>query len=956
MQDIEHRLQKLDVADGHSLDDPALLTAFRTGASERARALAVTLLARVVTTLVAQDNHDGVASQLLPTLQSSLSSSAEDSQSDYTAALRLLSTLYAIDGQAAALLFLEDGRKLWRACFPKLGDSSIDVDFSRAELLSSATNHAPTRSKLSGNATIRQWLSSAASGGTASSVEARRTAMLSALVAYKLDRSGSSETGMGNSAEDVGTQRSLDPEEVASRQSDLLRLAKCEITGASVGALQAEQTRVTLLAALEGLGHLSASLEFKQSIAGDSTLLSALCNLPGRIGQGASKRAVFPARGDDPSTSERGSSSYEFGGKLATATWGPERADTSMQFALSTIIWNLVAYPASLSREEAQMKKLQSMATAQKGKQSGGVPKSGRETEASENTQAIDARVSRCISAGATKLLVEISQASTGAASTDSAADATIHRSSRRIRQTLSNALLSLTTKQDKALRGRIAQEGGAKALLSLSIAALIDLSQDVEGSEGEDAAPPASVFGAGSSRGGESQTFAPMQGLARLCITASPAILFGSASSALSALPPLAALYLHPATDPLQKFEGLLALTNIASLSPEAGTAVARATLRPGLVSAVANGVAKDAKPTTASPTLLDALETSILLEDNAMIRRAAIELLCNLLQDDKVFKRWSGEEDEEARVLKQQQRQQKDISPTTLPINERTQRRLHLLVALCAPGSVSPPANSASASASASTSTSTSTSSTTPTAPTESALPTRLAASGALAMLSSSPVTCAHLLSLRPRTLNILARLVHPGTACKASERATPARKIREIISDDDGGDDEEDDHGGDDDEDHDEVDETEEATLEAHDTASSPHSPAHARASLALRGISILDYLARYVSWLCDQQQQQQQRGSTADKNAAAAGGSQDSPLASTSAQAKLHASGCIEAIRSAVLHGAAEAQQQRGQQQRREATSNAASSTTQQRETQGMQMEVLQIGMACLKVLG
>ncbi|GAA5834200.1 hypothetical protein JCM11251_000569 [Rhodosporidiobolus azoricus] len=115
------------------------------------------------------------------------------------------------------------------------------------------------------------------------------------------------------------------------------------------------------------------------------------------------------------------------------------------------------------------------------------------------------------------------------------------------------------------------------------------------------------------------------VQGLAKLLITANPLLVLGPTASSPLLLEATTALTLplgasasaNEAVGLLPRFESLMALTNIASLDPSLTDQLARMNLRDRPI-----------------PLLLAVEE--LLLSSNTMVRRAATELLCNLVASD--------------------------------------------------------------------------------------------------------------------------------------------------------------------------------------------------------------------------------------------------------------------------------------------------------------------------------
>lgn len=179
-----------------------------------------------------------------------------------------------------------------------------------------------------------------------------------------------------------------------------------------------------------------------------------------------------------------------------------------------------------------------------------------------------------------------------------------------------------------------------------------------------------------------------PIQALAKLTITAAPIQVYGPDVGAIyDAIRPFSLALQHSSSLLLQRFEIMMALTNLASHSPEVATRIAEA------------------------DGLLNRVEL-LLLEDHVLIRRAAMELICNLIVGSEgIFEKYGGG-DEDAGV----------------------KNKIQVVLALSDVDD----------------------------------LPTRLAASGALATLSGAPAACRALQSLqleRHRALPIIAQLIDPS-----------------------------------------------------------------------------------------------------------------------------------------------------------------------------------------------
>ncbi|KDN43171.1 hypothetical protein RSAG8_06324, partial [Rhizoctonia solani AG-8 WAC10335] len=232
------------------------------------------------------------------------------------------------------------------------------------------------------------------------------------------------------------------------------------------------------------------------------------------------------------------------------------------------------------------------------------------------------------------------------------------------VRRATGSAYLGLVTEQ--ANRGKVVQGGGIKALLHIAQRATYDRPPNTKG----DLTP---------------QDLLSLQALAKLTITHPPNILFGN--SPRSAIGPLSALLSHKDANTLQQFEALMALTNLAGVDAD------------GVLKSV--GVRRIEE---------------LMLEEHKMVRRAAVELLCNLVGSEEIWERYTGEGE--------------DVDQASKAV----QSRLHVLMALSDVED----------------------------------LPTRRAASGALAMLTSSTSAVDSLLGLErgpPRLLKVVRELVSPS-----------------------------------------------------------------------------------------------------------------------------------------------------------------------------------------------
>ncbi|KAI0785366.1 ARM repeat-containing protein [Irpex lacteus] len=369
----------------------------------------------------------------------------------------------------------------------------------------------------------------------------------------------------------------------------------------------------------------------------------------------------------DPSVKERLSNDTELLSRLFSvipqrkassySTVEPGAATSYPIYGTATIIANICAFRPRLSEEDRQIAKLKRMAAASKD----GKSKADAEENPLDDDDHVKERCKRLIKAGAL----------------DALTSAVKLTESRAARLTIAKALLSMVEEQQN--RGKVLQAGGSKALITI-IHGIFTASPSTSKT---DNMPPL-----------DKADIEPIQALAKLCITAAPVQVFGPNEGALyDAIRPLAVMLIHPESNLLQRFEALMALTNLASHSPEAASRVA------------------------SSDGLLNKAEL-LMLEDHTLVRRAATELICNLVGgSEEVFNKYGGDK------------------------TAGSKGKLHVLLALCDVDDT----------------------------------PTRLAASGALATLTSSPAACDFLLELQEekgRVLPILGQLIDPTIQPKIVE----------------------------------------------------------------------------------------------------------------------------------------------------------------------------------------
>lgn len=328
-----------------------------------------------------------------------------------------------------------------------------------------------------------------------------------------------------------------------------------------------------------------------------------------------------------------------------------KETNSPLLYGVLVIVANISVYRQRLSEEDAQIDKLRRMTKA-------GKEEKNRSTELDilDDDEHVKQRCRRLIASGALDVLSTVPVTE-----------------SRGIKVNAGKAFLSFV--EDRESRGKILQSGGAKTLMQI-------IRQALPTSSSSKSASPA------MSPSLDIMDLEPIQALAKLAITASPVQVFGPNEGAVyDAIRPFSLMLLHPSSNLLQRFEAIMALTNLSSQSPEAASRVAKA-----------DGI-------------LNKVEL-LMLEQHPLVRRAAMELICNLIAgSDEVFERYAGMDN-----------------------SRGSKSKLQVLLALSDVDD----------------------------------LPTRLAASGALATLTSAPSACRALFDLqceRKRVLPILTQLIDPS-----------------------------------------------------------------------------------------------------------------------------------------------------------------------------------------------
>lgn len=834
-----------------------VLQNFRPNSSWKDRALTIIRLAKKVQTSSSSESSKEFSSECTQSILSALKDHKKD-QSQAFAAIRFISALYTFAPQQAhKILFDHNVLEIALNSVTEAKDQqSFTINsLALAELLCLAASYNESRKKIVevSNASLSdedpqakivevseenevqastlpvEWLVSLVERTELENPQATemlsKVSLLASLTLHKLTRVGKTPNkGEAKVLEGAleGLPKDKDTEEAEKKQAEedaflnemcrrhILLGKEAEIKSFDNASdsiidlsLKKELARLCQVSAIEGLSYLSLQPVYRHSIANDNDLLKSICISAKDAVRYGDARTLFPTR-DAEKNKESAKSSYELDKLLdpKTMTNSEEAPDTAMQLGIASLLANIMSYPITKSKEELQMEKLRRMANARnaEGKD---------EKDQFLALDAIEERVRRVISVRGIEALGSIAMSKPHSATGD---DVSIANPSSSVRQAVAEALLHATTRQDKRQRGFIIQQGGAKALIALANSTVAQAlrSQGIE-------------------NGNSSQlSFTAIQALSHLLITENPALV---STDPIEVVPSLALLYLHADSSRLQRFEASLALTNVASLSPQLANRIAHAGYAKSILDTNATDAFVGADRGKESKGRLDVgsvLRERIFMEDNELSRRASLELLCNLLVVDDVFQRWSGETDDENQI-KSSVKKDEDINKS------RTARDLTFLIALCAPAGIDEVSK-------------------------ESGLKLRLAAGGAIATLCSSASACARILSLEPRIMNKIAKLIDPTIEIKQIDQ------IAEIT-------------------DEDKDDPEEDTRLHKQDIESDPLGAEHGQWQLALRGLSCIECVLQYVDWI---------RGQGAND--------------ATAYKRAIIASGLVEAVKSIAKRGA------------------------------------------------
>lgn len=552
---------------------------------------------------------------------------------------------------------------------PDINQQHALLDCSLAQLFSSMANIPAYRAILDGRP--RSWLeqhlakpsTTNQSSANTQAAEAQ-TRVVAAVALTKLAKATIVDPTLKGKTESAGEGEN-EQEEIVTRAGDDLDRLTSMLKGIVIGgssdrkstdATPSADSGEAITSALEGLAYTSSQPTLKEALGNDEQFLRSLVDIAKSLSQSqrTSSTKLSASYGTDFSSDRSGQ------GNQAAA------------YGISTIMYNLFARKVVLSEEQRQMEALKKMANA--GATGGKNKTMGQAAKESSNAEdesmleeAVHARVQRGIKNGAVEAI-----------------SALVKVDSLRVKQVLGGVLLALVHEREDRLE--IVKQGGYKALKTL-VASLLESASPAAGSIVDKESLPA------------------LQALAKLVITTPPPQLFGtdSRSGAMDTVRPMALLLLHPDNSMLQRFEAMMALTNLASVDP----LVAQRIYTFQVNKPTGKPVSDQGRTHTnqANDQIVQAVENQM-LDDHKLVRRAAVELVCNLLISDESFARYSGDY----------------IAGSNPSITSAEQARkastprLHILLALTDVRD----------------------------------LPTRLAASGALAMLTQSETASGILLGL--------------------------------------------------------------------------------------------------------------------------------------------------------------------------------------------------------------
>lgn len=338
-----------------------------------------------------------------------------------------------------------------------------------------------------------------------------------------------------------------------------------------------------MLSTLEGLSILSTKGHIKHLMTTSPTFLRALLALSPVPGMRPSSLPVTPR------------ASIDIDEKLF------EPVETSLCYGLAIILVNLTTRKPVLSAEDEQLAKLRAMAVSgNKGAQI--------EVDPFEAEEAVEERVNAAVFAGVVPALRGL-----------------VRADSVLVKETLGRLCLNLV--YDKSHRSLFVRDGGFKVLTSV-IRDLLTPPKKPSPQSDQEATPVVDCLPA-------------LQALAKIVITTPPHLLFPPPhqTTAVNALTPLFHLLGHSSSSLLQIFEALMALTNLATIDASFCDRIIDATVSPPTNDSMWRGSGRED-----NVRVITKVE-ELLLDSHTLVRRAATELVCNLVNSPKGSAHFAGE-----------------------------------------------------------------------------------------------------------------------------------------------------------------------------------------------------------------------------------------------------------------------------------------------------------------------
>lgn len=627
-----------------------------SGNQQRTRSLAFLVLAKVLNSNDSSSlNITGITTYLRTLF-------GESDHEPLIKALSLLSAIFQVEASVGFKVIQQDGivdavgdvMDLSQISTAKQGSSQARLTLALAELFSQSLNSVACRPVT--RTLALDWLKkNSVKGATSDDAEdvtvlKQRTRLVCCVTLTKLmkaslvdpaamDQRGSEAAGQGNQ---------LEAQQDLNQLSDMFS----KVLIGTVSTPQQPFDADSLSSTLEGLAYTSSQSSIKLELSRNTDFMKSLFDITRHLAEG------FSTTAKDQAGRKTGlSASYELNvDKLsaASAIGGPSTDYNSLAFGIATILCNLYSRKPILTAEQQQVERLKNMANAgQKGKTMGETKTNSTNEEADSN-QAVESRIKLALEQGLVSALIALAKTPSPA-----------------VKSLVGKIYLEVVTHQTNRLS--MVRDGGFKSILSL-----------IGSFKGKDV---------------PQENLPTLQALAKMMITLAPPVLFGidPASNCLDTIRPLLCLLTHPESTLLQKFESMMAMTNLASIDARVATRL-----------------------TTIDDGQIMKQAEHLMLEDHQLVQRAAVELVCNLLASDQAFCRYSGDALES--------HDGSHTTATNAPSSSNTSivySRLHILLAMTNVYD----------------------------------RPTRLAAAGALATLTQSPSTCGILLETKERREKVLS-----------------------------------------------------------------------------------------------------------------------------------------------------------------------------------------------------